>query len=191
MTQPRKSTAASATTDGEALVALAGGEIGALGVIYDRHRASVFQFVARALGNPADVEDVVHATFMTAAKASASFDGRETCRPWLIGIAARLVHRRRRSLFRLGRALGELTFHETHRVVDPVRQLGARDQVAQVARALQKLSAAKRLVLLLTEVEGLSCQDVAAALEIPIGTVWTRLHHARKELQLRLQEDDA
>ena len=191
MTLARKAPNATAPTDGEALTALAQGEIGALGVIYDRHRAAIFQFVARAMGNPADVEDVVHATFMTAVKAAASFDGRDTCRPWLMGIAGRLVHRRRRGLFRLGRALSELTFHEAHRVLEPTRQLGARDQVAQIALALQKLSEPKRVVLLLTEVEGLSCQEVADALEIPVGTVWTRLFHARKSLQRLLREDDS
>jgi RNA polymerase sigma-70 factor (ECF subfamily) len=191
MTQPRRASSAAAATDADALTALARGEIGALGVLYDRHRAAVFQFVARALGNPADVEDIVHATFMTAAKAAASFDGRETCRPWLVGIAGRLIQRRRRSLFRFGRALSELTLHEAQRDVDPTQQLGARDQVTRIATALQTLSEAKRLVLLLTEVEGLSCQEVAKALEIPIGTVWTRLHHARKDLQHCLQEDDS
>jgi RNA polymerase sigma-70 factor (ECF subfamily) len=191
MTQPRQAQAASAPTDREALAALAQGEIGALGVIYDRHRAAVFQFVARAVGNPADVEDVVHATFMTATKAASSFDGRETCRPWLVGIAGRLVQRRRRSLFRFGRALREFTFHEATRVLEPTRHLGARDQVAQMAAALQKLSEAKRLVLLLTEVEGLTCQEVANALEIPVGTVWTRLYHARKGLQRLLAEAES
>jgi RNA polymerase sigma-70 factor (ECF subfamily) len=192
MTQPRKaSVAPSAPSDREALDALARGEISALGTIYDRHRTSVVQFVARAVSNHADVEDVVHATFMTAMKAAGSFDGRESCRPWLLGIAGRLVQRRRRTLLRFGRAMGELMWHETrHAVVDPAHQLGARDLVGRVSAGLQRLTEAKRVVLLLAEVENLSCQEIALALEIPVGTVWTRLHHARKELSELLQEVD-
>jgi RNA polymerase sigma-70 factor (ECF subfamily) len=191
MTQPRPNPNSAVATDADALRALAGGDIGALGVLYDRHRAAIFQFAARALGNAADVEDVVHATFLTATKAAASFDGRETCRPWLVGIAARLIHRRRRGLFRFSRALAELSIHEAERSLDPASQLGARDQIARLDVALRHLSEAKRLVLLMSEVEGLSCQEVAKALEIPVGTVWTRLHHARKDLLQLLQEGDS
>ena len=190
MNRPRKAASAASPTDGEALSALARGEISALGVLYDRHRTAIFQFVARATGNAEDVEDLVHATFVTATKAASSFDGRDSCRPWLVGIAGKLVHRRRRSLFRFGRALSELTLREGQRSVDPAHQLGARDDVARVAAALQKMTEAKRLVLLLAEVESLGCQQIADALEIPIGTVWTRLHHARKELRELLQEEE-
>jgi RNA polymerase sigma-70 factor (ECF subfamily) len=189
MTQARQAlSSASTTTDGEALAALAQGDISALGTIYDRHRSTVVQFVSRAVSNSADVEDVVHATFLTAIRAAGSFDGRDSARPWLLGIAGRLVHRRRRSLMRFGRAMGELVWHQTRHWVDPTQQLGARDEVGRVAAGLQKLSEAKRVVLLLAEVENLSCQEIAEALEIPIGTVWTRLHHARKELSELLED---
>jgi RNA polymerase sigma-70 factor (ECF subfamily) len=191
VSQPHRAKLATEPTDAESLLALSRGEIGALGVLYDRHRNAVFQFVSRALGNGADVEDLVHATFFTATKAAASFDGRTSCRPWLIGIAGRLIHRRRRSLLRFGRALGELAIRESNRVVDPVRQLDARDRVEQVARALRKMSEPKRLVLLMAEVEHLECQEIATALDIPIGTVWTRLHHARKELTSALGREES
>jgi RNA polymerase sigma-70 factor (ECF subfamily) len=52
-----------------------------------------------------------------------------------------------------------------------------------VARALETLSEAKRVVVVLSEVEGFSCQEIADMMEIPVGTVWTRLHHARNELR--------
>src|SRR5207244_7476870 len=114
------------------------GDIGALGVLYDRHRPAIFQFIARATGNAHDVEDLVHATFMTATRAAAAFDGRESCRPWLIGIAGKLVYRRRRTLFRLGRTLAALTLHESARSFDPHQELGARSEVARLAEAVQK-----------------------------------------------------
>ena len=177
-------------SDASALEALGQGHISALGVLYDRHHASVCSFVRRATNDASDVEDVVQATFMTAARAAANFDGRQSCRPWLVGIAAHLVYRRQRGLSRWARALRELTVREGDRYTDPHREITARDEVKRMSEALALLSEPKRLVLLLGESEGLSSQDIAAALRIPVGTVWTRLHHARRELRRLLDREE-
>jgi RNA polymerase sigma-70 factor (ECF subfamily) len=190
MTAPKRANSAnSALTDAAALEALSRGHIGALGVLYDRYQASVSSFVRRATNDASDVEDVVHVTFMTAARAAGNFDGRQSCRPWLVGIAARLLHRRKRSLSRWARALRELTVREGGRYTDPHRELTARDEVNRLSAALEKLTESKRIVLLLAETEGLCSEDIAAALQIPVGTVWTRLHHARRDLRRLLGRD--
>jgi RNA polymerase sigma-70 factor (ECF subfamily) len=178
-------------SDADALKALRDGQLSALGTIYDRHHASVLGFLVRATGSRHDAEDLLHATFVTAARAASSFDGRESCLPWLLGIAGRLAYRHRRSLMRLQRALTR--FHETEPadVWDPARQLGARDKLGLLAAALERMSERKRIVLLLAEVEGLSGEQIAQALGVPIGTVWTRLHHARSELRRLLHEGEA
>ena len=189
---PRKrgSSAQPELTDAAALEALSQGHISALGVLYDRYQASVSSFVRRATNDASDVEDVVHATFMTAAKAAGNFDGRLSCRPWLIGIAARLIHRRKRGLSRWARALRELTVREGERYTDPHRELSARDEVQHLSEALERLTEPKRVVLLLAESEGLSSEHIAAALQIPVGTVWTRLYHARRDLRRLLNRED-
>ena len=69
--------------------------------------------------------------------------------------------------------------------VDPRAAVQAR---SDIERALVRISAAKRITLLMAEVEGLSCAEIAAALGVPIGTVWTRLHAARRELRQVLEE---
>jgi RNA polymerase sigma-70 factor (ECF subfamily) len=184
MTAPRRVQLAQAElTDAAALEALSQGHISALGVLYDRYQASVFSFVRRATNDASDVEDVVHVTFMTAARAASNFDGRQSCRPWLVGIAARLLHRRKRGMSRWARALRELTVREGERHTDPHRELSARDEVNRLSAALEKLTEPKRIVLLLAETEGLSSEEIAGALQIPVGTVWTRLHHARRDLR--------
>jgi RNA polymerase sigma factor (sigma-70 family) len=68
---------------------------------------------------------------------------------------------------------------------DPRPALHAR---TDVERALAQLSEAKRVTLLMAEVEGMSCAEIASALKVPIGTVWTRLHAARRELRQTLSE---
>jgi RNA polymerase sigma-70 factor (ECF subfamily) len=185
----RAHTNAEALTDAAALEALSQGHISALGVLYDRYQAAVFSFVRRATNDASDAEDVVHATFMTAARAAGNFDGRQSCRPWLVGIAARLLHRRKRGLSRWTRALRELTVREGERYTDPHRALSARDEVNRLAAALEQLTEPKRVVLLLAESEGLSSEDIATVLQIPVGTVWTRLHHARRDLRRFLNRE--
>jgi|CZKU01.1.fsa_nt_gi RNA polymerase sigma-70 factor (ECF subfamily) len=174
------------TPDPEILRELAGGEIGALGELYDRYREPVRRFVARATSDAEDVDDLVHATFLAAAKSAGRYDGRPSCRPWLIGIAAQLLRRRRQSFGRFLAVLSSLSATRTT-AADPRRALQAR---SDVERALVRISAAKRITLLMAEVEGLSCAEIAGVLGIPIGTVWTRLHAARRELRRALEEGE-
>jgi RNA polymerase sigma-70 factor (ECF subfamily) len=170
---------APARTDAELMQELRTGELAALGAIYDRHRASVRAFIARVTGNAEDVDDLVHATFLTAAKSAARYDGRASCRPWLMGIAIQLLrHRTRRSrrFFAALRTLASILEKSS----DPRALLPARPDIE---RALARLSEPKRIAILLAEVEGLSCPEIGELLQIPVGTVWTRLHAARRELR--------
>lgn len=173
------------STDADLLARIAAGEIGALGELYDRHQDSIRRFVSRATANADDVDDLVHATFLTAADSAARYDGRPVSRAWLIGISVRLLRRRRYSLgrwFAVLSSLGSLGPTSS----DPRAKLHAR---FDLDRTLGKISEAKRITLVLAEVEGLSCPEIAEILSIPIGTVWTRLHAARRELRALLEED--
>lgn len=170
------------TPDAVLLARLAHGEVGALGELYDRHQHAVRRFIARATSNAEDVDDLVHGVFLTAAKSATRYDGRDDCRPWLMGIAVRLLQQRRRAASRflvIVAALGALlpgSFDLRHRLAAKT----------DLERALSQLSEPKRVALLLTEVEGLSCPEVAELLGVPVGTVWTRLHAARRELRQML-----
>jgi RNA polymerase sigma factor (sigma-70 family) len=170
------------TPDPELLRQLAHGEIGALGELYDRYHEAVRRFIARATGDAEDVDDLVHGTFLAAAKSAERYDGRPSCRPWLIGIAAQLLRRRRQSFGRFLAVLSSLRGRAT--ATDPRATLHARNDLERV---LARLSEAKRVTLLMAEVEGLSCAEIAATLEVPIGTVWTRLHAARRELRRAME----
>jgi RNA polymerase sigma factor (sigma-70 family) len=163
---------------------LAAGESGALGELYDRHQGPLRRFIARATADAEDVDDLVHATFLAAAKSAGRYDGRPSCRPWLIGIAVQLLRRRRRAFGRLLAVLSSLGGPRTA-VVDPQPALLAR---GDVERALRLLSESKRITFLMAELEGLTCAEIATALAVPIGTVWTRLHAARRELRQALEE---
>lgn len=175
-------------TDAELMLALAGGELGPLGELYDRYHDDVLQFVRRACSHSGDVDDVVHDTFLALSRSAASYDGRPCARPFLIGIAAQLVRRRRRVWARWSEVLESFVSTQTDRVTRTPEDLAETAQKTErVERALGRLTEEKRLVLLLFEREGLSGEEVARALDIPVGTVWTRLYHARGEMRRALK----
>jgi len=170
------------TPDAELVRRIAGGGVEALGGLYDRHARALLAF-ARRLAPSEDAEDLVQTVFLRVLACAPRFDpGAASARPWLFGIAVRVAQERRRSLRRLGTALLRLSAFG-RRATEPA----AVDR-SDLERAVAALSPQKREVLLLVEVEELTCEEAAAALGIPVGTVWTRLHHARKELRRRLEE---
>lgn len=174
-------------SDPELLARLATGQLGALGELYDRYQEPVRSFIARVTRDAHDVDDLLHGTFLAAAQSAHRYDGRANARPWLVGIAATLLRRRRQSLTRLIRVLGSVK-DSLSPPADPNPRLHAR---TDLERALARLSEPKRITLLMAEVEGLSCEEISQALQIPIGTVWTRLHAARRELRQALEHAEA
>jgi len=171
-------------SDPEIMARLASGETGALGELYDRYHERVRRFVALATSDAEDVDDLVQATFLAAGKSAARYDGRASCRPWLFGIAAQLLRRRRQRFRRWLGVLSSLSMAHSA-VVDPRSSLQAK---GEVERALAQISESKRITYLMAEVEGLSCAEIADVLGVPIGTVWTRRHAARRELRQAIEE---
>jgi RNA polymerase sigma-70 factor (ECF subfamily) len=181
----RESREVAERSDADILRRLALGEIGALGELYDRYQDPIRRFVARATSDAEDVDDLVHATFLTAAEIAGRYDGRPSCRPWLVGIAAQRIRYRRQAFARLLAMLSSVRGTRIT-VADPRQELDAR---SDVERALVRISEPKRIAFLMAEAEGMTCPEIAAALQIPIGTVWTRLHAARRELREVLEEE--
>lgn len=167
--------------DGEILAKIAAGDVGAMTALYKRHAGAVLSFARRVVGAN-DADDILQSTFVRAATSASSFDRRTpSARKWLIGISARLVQERRRSFVRLARALVRFASSEG--------DYQTLTEAEDLRRALDKISEPKRLVLILVEVEGYTGDEVAAMLDVPIGTVWTRLHYGRRELRALYQED--
>ena len=179
-------------SDPDLMRALANGDLGPLGELYDRYHDDLLQFARRACAPSEDPDDIVHDAFLTVARASASYDGRPCARPFLIGVVAQILRQRRRLWMRWTEVLHEFV-EIRHDVTDRTPEDFAvqADDGARVTRALARLTAEKRLVVLMIEREGMSGEEVAGALGIPLGTVWTRLHHARNELRRSLKRGNA
>jgi RNA polymerase sigma-70 factor (ECF subfamily) len=177
-------------TDAQLLARLKGGEVGALGQLFDRHADAVRRVVARLGVRPADVDDLVQTTFLDVLDAAASYDGRASARPWLVGMAVMRVRRHRRSLSRLAARLAAWSREPEPETPTPEASVEGRERARRAEAALAALSQKKREVFVLVALEGLPGDEVARTLGIPVATVWTRLHHARLELREALAREE-
>ncbi|GAA4919742.1 RNA polymerase sigma-70 factor (ECF subfamily) [Nonomuraea thailandensis] len=158
--------------------------------LFDRHAAALRRYVARRLGESL-ADDVVSDAFLAAFRRRRHYDASHPdARPWLYGIAARLIQRHRRVEVRLYRALARTGVDEvTEPYADRIDDRVAAQQ-AGLAAALADLPAADREVLLLVAWADMTYEDVARALGIPIGTVRSRLHRARVRTRRALGGSD-
>ena len=156
--------------------------------IYGSHVVEIHKYVARRLG-PDAADDLVANTFLIAFQQRKRFDpSLRSARPWLYGIATNLMRRHRRQELAFYRALartGGAPADDTHEERVAAR-LSAQRLRPELMRALTRLSAGDRDVLLLTALADLSREEIAQALDIPTGTVGSRLHRARKKLRAAL-----
>jgi RNA polymerase sigma-70 factor (ECF subfamily) len=135
-----------------------------------------------------DVDDLVQATFLDALRSAARFDGRESAKPWLLGIAVMIVRRHRRSVATLAARLAAWAAEPFGTIErNPEEQAELTEAKGRAQRALDSLSAKKREAFVLVVLEGMAGEDVAHALGIPTPTVGTRVHHARKEIRAFLE----
>jgi RNA polymerase sigma factor (sigma-70 family) len=159
-------------------------------VLFDRYAADIHHYAARRLGASA-ADDLVAETFLVAFRRRGSYDtGRSQARPWLYGIATTLIARQRRSERRLYRALARTGLDPLPEPIadQVVRRVAAQGQQRRLAAALAGLSPADREVLLLLAWGGLSYAEIAEALGVPVGTVRSRLHRARRKVREALAD---
>jgi RNA polymerase sigma factor (sigma-70 family) len=178
-------------TDEDLVVQVAQGRLESLGLLFDRYHVPLRRFLARLQVPSADLDDLIQLTFLQVPRAASRFDPERSVKGWLFGLATVVVKRHRRSLGRLARKIAALA-KEPGRASPPTpADLVAEDQsVRHATRALASLSKKKREVFVMVVMENLSGEAVAQALGIPVGTVWTRLHHARRDLQRLLAEGE-
>jgi RNA polymerase sigma-70 factor (ECF subfamily) len=127
--------------------------------------------------------------FVVVHRRLSSFDGRSKLTTWLFGICLHLAQRqRRRAYLRF-----EFLYAEPPERVDPSTpeaRYAEEESRRNLERLLEKLSPERRATFVLFEVEGMSCEEIAELTSVPVGTVYSRLHLARKQVRqaaLRLQ----
>ncbi|HEV2374321.1 MAG TPA: RNA polymerase sigma factor [Streptosporangiaceae bacterium] len=157
------------------------------GVLFDRHAVAIHGYIARRLGRDT-ADDLVAETFLVAFRQRAAYDrGQSSARPWLYGIATRLVSRHRRDELRFFRAIARTGVDPAAEPVadEAGRRVDARALNRRLAAALAALSKADRDALLLIT-EGLGFEEAARALGVPAGTLSSRVARARRKVREEL-----
>lgn len=157
--------------------------------IYAAHFKQVWGALRRLGVREADVADVTQKVFMTAYRRLDSFEGRAHIRTWLLGICERTASDYRRSApvrreVTTDVATLELTAPE---LTDAVADLGSKQRLQAAESILDKLPEGQRAVFVLFELEELSGPEIAAILEISVGTVRSRLRLARETFTREVQ----
>lgn len=159
--------------------------------IFDRHYTAVHRYLARRVPR-AQADDLASLTFVVAFERRGSFRAQSTsARPWLLGIATNLMHERVRREYRERGAFLLLNDDHVASVEGAHRGMDEGPDTDLLAGALATLDPAQRDVLLLHAWEELSYEEIAQALDVPLGTVRSRLARARAHLRSRLEEPRA
>jgi RNA polymerase sigma-70 factor, ECF subfamily len=147
--------------------------------IFREYRSRVLGLCLHVVGNAADAEDATQETLLAVYHGLPRFRGESLLSTWIYRIALRTALRVRARRPRTA----PLDFEPAREARDPALD---RERSRQVHEALGRLTAEHRAVLALFSLDGLSHREIAATLGIPAGTVWSRLHLARKKLAAEL-----
>lgn len=155
-----------------------------------QHQTYLYRFVLRNIGNSSDAEDIAQQTFVEAYKAMASFRGESKMSTWLYGIAMNLVRNY------LNRAPHRVREYESDEVLETVadhadgpEMLAQRAQLMeQLASQVGELPPDLQQIFMLVAIDGISYDQAATMLALPVGTVRSRLFRAREAIKDRLPD---
>ena len=160
------------------------------------HESMVLNLAGRLLGDREEARDIAQDVFLQVYRTLARFQGRSTLRTWIYRNVVNQSRNRQRWWRRRRRAaacpLETITPADEAQMAaakpseSPFESLARRERARRMESALRAVSFDHRAVLLLREVEGLSCEEIGATLGLPIGTVKSRLARARDRLRQAL-----
>lgn len=154
--------------------------------LFDRHARNVIAFATYRVGRQI-AEDVLSETFLTAFRRRGDFDlAVDSAAPWLIGIATRLIRRHRAVEARQWASFAATIAREEHSssggLEEASSRLDAERDVAALRWRIAALAPKDRETLLLYAWQGMSYDEVASALGVPVGTIRSRLNRVRRRL---------
>lgn len=148
---------------------------------YEAHFPHVWHTLRRLGVRQADLEDATHDVFVVVHRRWADFDPSRPVKPWLTGIAYRVAADERRRARHRREQVSEPGFahDQPAKGRTPDELVAARQARALVQAALDGLDFDKRVVFVMHELEGMSAPEIAAVVEVPVNTVYSRLRAAR------------
>lgn len=177
--------------DRELISRLQRGDQDALGELYARHQGLVFRTALAVASDPEVASDLLHDVFLRLYRFADQVDPERPLEPWLYRVTANLAYtylkRRKRWLRRLQEMASWWLVKENERAAD--RLIVEKEDWTRVQKALSSLPFSQRVVVVLYYINDLSIKEISAILDIPVGTVKSRLHYGRQALKKELGLD--
>jgi RNA polymerase sigma-70 factor (ECF subfamily) len=176
--------------DREAVRRVQDGETEAFEPLVEKYRRRIFRLAFGVLRDQEEAMDAAQEAFVKAFRALPKFKGNSAFYTWLFRITMNLALDRKRQRATRTRSMGteDVPPEEWERTAvstepDPADEATGAQRRERIARALETLSEHHRAIIILSDIEGLQYREIAEVLGIPMGTVMSRLHHARKRLR--------
>ncbi|MEO8705414.1 MAG: RNA polymerase sigma factor [Kofleriaceae bacterium] len=183
---PLRRAALSDISDEALLAACAVDDAAALGGLFDRHHVAVYRLISRLLRTePSEIDDLVQTTFLEAWRSARRYSGKGSVKSFLFGIAANTVRRHVRSAQRRRTAIAD--WQPPAAASAPDDALARARQVELLGLALDQLPHDLRAAYVLCDLEGVAGVEAAKMLGVRAGTLWRRLHDARRALRAAIE----
>ena len=176
---------AAVSSEASLIRAAASGNLGAFSELVREYRIRVLRTATGIVGSVEEAEDVAQEVFLKVWQGLSAYQVRGTFASWLYRITVNT------SIDALRRRPEQVPFEDWHSASsDPLEEtVLRRDSLRRVSKAIDTLPPNARVTLVLREYEQLSYKEIAEVLQIPLGTVMSRLNYARKLLRKRLSEE--
>lgn len=172
------------SADPDLILQLQQGDLDALGGLYDRHRNLVYRTALAITGDEEAAADLLHDTFLRLYRFGHRIDPSRPIEPWLYRMTANMSYtwvKQRGRWMQALREMADKVSRETQ--VSPSQQVEKNEAWLEVRKALLSISPEKRVVVVLYYLNDLSVNEIAEILELPAGTVKSRLHYGRRALK--------
>jgi RNA polymerase sigma-70 factor (ECF subfamily) len=175
------------TDDGEVVLRLQGGDLEALGELYDRHKTSAYRTALAITHDPIAADDILQDCFLKLYRYADTIDPTRPIKPWLNRVTVNLAYswakRKKRWQTPLDCVQQKLV-NPPH--TSPERQVEWADTQNEVIQAITCLEIHHRIVIVLYYLNSLNIDEIATILNCPVGTVKSRLHYGREKLRAQL-----
>jgi RNA polymerase sigma-70 factor (ECF subfamily) len=149
--------------------------------LHERHYAFVWRTLRHLGVQPSDLSDACQDVFIVVHRRFPTFEARGQITTWLFRICFNLARDRRRRVHVQHEVLGEEALaHAVALATDPLREMERQDKLALFELALQNMDYDQRAAFVLFEIEGMTGPEAAAAMDVPLGTAYSRLRLARQ-----------
>ncbi len=180
------------SSDRELVLQLQDGDLDALGALYDRYQHIVYRTALAITGDEPAAADLLQDVFLRVHRFSHHIDPERPLEPWLYRVTTNLTYtwikRRKRWLFRPVEDMAE--WFKSGKKQSPAFQVEKKEEWRHISSAVATLPFRHRVVIVLHYFSDLSLQEISSVLDIPVGTVKSRLHYGRKALKMQLETEN-